>query len=41
MTTSPDSVWHVVELSALSRPEAERIVRRFYGGAKADGPATA
>jgi hypothetical protein len=36
MTTSPESVWHVVELTSLSRPEAERIVRRFYGGEKAD-----
>ena len=40
MTTSPDSVWHVVQLTALSRSEAERIVQRFYGGEKADGPAT-
>jgi hypothetical protein len=36
MTTSPDSVWHVVKLDALTRPEAERIARRFYGGEKAD-----
>lgn len=36
MTTSPDSVWHVVKLNALSRADAERIVRRFYGGEKAD-----
>jgi len=41
MTTHKDSVWHVVELNALSRIEAERIVRRFYGGEKAEGPATA
>ena len=27
MTTSPESVWHVVKLNALTRPEAERIVR--------------
>lgn len=41
MTTSPESVWHVVKLNALARPEAERIVRRFYGGEKAGGdPAT-
>lgn len=40
MTTSPDSVWHVVNLNALTRPEAERIVRRFYGGEKAGDPAT-
>lgn len=39
MTTSPDSVWHVVELELLSRSEAERIVQRFYGGEKAGGPA--
>ena len=38
MTTSPDAVWHVAKLDALSRPEAERIVRRFYGGEKADKP---
>lgn len=35
-TTSPESVWHVVELSELARPEAERIVRRFYGGESAE-----
>jgi hypothetical protein len=40
MTTSPDSVWQVVKLSAPSRAEAERVVRRFYGGEKADGPGT-
>jgi hypothetical protein len=40
MTTSPESVWHVVKLNALTRPEAERIVRRFYGGEKAGDPAT-
>jgi hypothetical protein len=38
MTTSPDAVWHVVQLKSLSRSEAERIVHRFYGGEKADGP---
>jgi hypothetical protein len=38
MTTSPDSVWHVVKFDALSRQEAERIVRRFYGGEKAGEP---
>jgi hypothetical protein len=36
MTTSPDSVWHVVSLTALSRPEAERIARRFYRGERGD-----
>ena len=41
MTTSPESVWHVVKLAALSRPEAERVVNRFYGGEKAGGSATA
>jgi hypothetical protein len=40
MTTSPDSVWQVVELASLSRPEAERIVQRFYGSEKASGSAT-
>jgi len=35
MTASPETVWHVVELAALTRPEAERIARRFYGGEKA------
>jgi hypothetical protein len=39
MTTSPESVWHVVKLNVLTRPEAERIVRRFYGGEKAGDPA--
>jgi hypothetical protein len=40
MTTSPGSVWHVVKLHALTRPEAERIVRRFYGGEKGGDAAT-
>jgi len=40
MTTSPESVWHVIKLDAVSRPEAERIVRRFYGGENADSPTT-
>ncbi len=31
LTTTPDSVWHVLELSVLSHAEAERIVQRFYG----------
>jgi hypothetical protein len=31
MTASPDTVWHVIQLSALSRPQAEQIVNRFYG----------
>lgn len=35
MTTSPESVWHVVKLNSLTRLEAEHIVRRFYGGKKA------
>ena len=38
MTTSRESVWHVVPRSTLSRTEAEQIVHRFYGGEKA-GPA--
>ena len=41
MTTSPNAVWHVVSLTVLSRPEAERIVGRFYGGEKADAPSEA
>jgi hypothetical protein len=39
MTTSAESVWHVVKLNALTRFEAERIVRRFYGGEKVGDPA--
>jgi hypothetical protein len=35
MTTSPDAVWHVVKLRTLTRPDAERIVNRFYGKADA------
>ncbi len=35
MTASPDSVWHIIKLHDLNRAEAERIVRRFYGGEKA------
>jgi hypothetical protein len=31
MTTTPDTVWHVLRPQALTRPEAERIVNRFYG----------
>jgi hypothetical protein len=31
MTTTPDTVWHVLRLDVLTRPEAERIVNRFYG----------
>lgn len=36
MTTSPEGVWHVVKFQALTRPEAQRIARRFYGGEKVD-----
>jgi len=31
LATGPDGVWHVLQLSALSRPEAERVVNRFFG----------
>jgi hypothetical protein len=37
-TASAEAVWHVVKLNALTRAEAERIVRRFFGGEKAEGP---
>ena len=39
MTSRPDSVWNVLKPTALSRPEAERIVNRFYGGSNTDDPA--
>lgn len=32
LTTAPDSVWHVLRTAFLSRPEAQQIVNRFYGG---------
>jgi hypothetical protein len=31
MTTSPDSVWSVLEPQALDRAEAKSVVDRFYG----------
>lgn len=31
MTTSPESVWSVLETSSLGSAEAKRIVERFYG----------
>jgi hypothetical protein len=31
LTATPDTVWHVLQVSALTREEAERIVNRFYG----------
>src|SRR5689334_3480945 len=31
LNASPDGVWHVLELTALSRPEAQRIIDRYYG----------
>ena len=31
LTASPDTVWHVLRPAVLSKPEAERVVTRFYG----------
>jgi hypothetical protein len=31
LTTTPDSVWHVLRPAVLSREEAERVVNQFYG----------
>jgi hypothetical protein len=31
LTTTPESVWHVLKPAVLSRAEAEQVVRRFYG----------
>lgn len=31
LTTSPDSVWRVLEPKVLTREEADSIVKRFYG----------
>ena len=31
LTASPDTVWRVLELEVLSRPEAEQVVKRVYG----------
>ena len=31
LTTSPDSVWNVLEPERLTRDEAQRVVDRFYG----------
>ena len=31
MTTSPDSVWNVLETRTLDRDETRRVVDRFYG----------
>lgn len=31
LTTGPDTVWQVLRPEALSRPEAERAVNRFFG----------
>jgi hypothetical protein len=31
MNASPDTVWRVFQPRALSRPEAEQVVNRFYG----------
>ena len=30
LTTGPDAVWNVIQLEALGRDEADRIVKRFY-----------
>lgn len=37
LTASPDTVWHVIQLSVLERPEAEQVVNRFYGKRGSDG----
>lgn len=31
LTTGPDTVWHVLRPEVLSREEAEKIVKRFFG----------
>jgi hypothetical protein len=31
LTSSPDHVWHVLDLTALSRDEAAQVVNRYYG----------
>lgn len=38
MTTSPESVWHVVKLNSVTRDEAEAIANRFYRGDGEDAP---
>jgi hypothetical protein len=32
LTTSPEAVWHVLRPAVLSKAEAEKVVKRFYGG---------
>jgi hypothetical protein len=32
MTAPRDKIWHVLKLSAMSRDEAEPVIRRIYGG---------
>jgi len=31
LTASPDTIWRVLQLSILSQPEAEQIIKRVYG----------
>ncbi len=31
LTASPDTIWRVLELEVLTRPEAEEVVKRVYG----------
>src|SRR5262245_36599983 len=31
LTTSPDTVWHVLRPEALTRAEAQQVIDRFYG----------
>lgn len=31
LTTSPDTVWHVLRPEVLARSEAEQVITRFYG----------
>jgi hypothetical protein len=39
LTTSPETVWHVLRPEVLSRLEAEQVVNRFYGKSAGPGPA--
>jgi hypothetical protein len=34
LTAAPDSVWHVIRHAALTKPEVEQIIQRYYGGEK-------
>lgn len=40
MSSSPESVWHVVTLDTLSRKQAEKIVSSFYGGKNTESAPT-